>query len=141
MLSVAALFIAAACTDPEAARLGKIVGEWHCTRTESGVQIDVYVAFSQDYTFELFQKIGDGPHYLYTGKYGFDGEVLSGTYDDYTPWGNDYKVSRSGNTLVLTSVSDPEYSMTYAAETIPEAVRTHYMPVTKGSGKAPAPLF
>ena len=72
-----ALFAVAACSDPEAEKLEKIVGEWHYSGTESGVAIDVYIGFSQDYTFELYQKIGDGPHYLYKGKYEFDGKILS----------------------------------------------------------------
>ena len=126
-----ALFAVAACSDPEADKLDKIVGEWHYSATESGVGIDVYLGLSQDYTFELYQKIGEGPHYLYKGKYKFDGEVLSGTYNDYTPWAHDYKVSKSGSSLVLTSVADPTYSVTYAKEAIPESVKTHYMPATK----------
>lgn len=132
-----ALFAVAACSDPEAEKLEKIVGEWHYSGTESGVAIDVYIGFSQDYTFELYQKIGDGPHYLYKGKYKFDGEIISGTYSDYTPWAHDYKVSKSGGSLVLTSVMDPEYSMTYARKAVPESVKTHYMPATKAASVAP----
>lgn len=136
-----ALFAVAACSDPEAEKLEKIVGEWHYTTTESGVGIDVYLGLSQDYTFELYQKIGDGPHYLYKGKYKFDGEVLSGTYNDYTPWAHEYKVTNSGGSLVLTSVADPEYSLTYAREAVPESVRTHYMPATKAADEIPAPVL
>ena len=61
-----ALFAFAACSDPEAEKLEKVVGEWHYSGTESGVELDVYLALSSDYTFELYQKIGEGPHYLYT---------------------------------------------------------------------------
>ena len=132
-----ALFAVAACSDPEADKLNKVVGEWHYSGTESGVAIDVYLGLSQDYTFELYQKIGEGPHYLYKGKYKFDGEVLTGTYNDYTPWAHDYKVSKSGSSLVLTSVADPTYSVTYTKEAIPESVRTHYMPATKAVSVLP----
>ena len=132
-----ALFAVAACSDPEADKLNKVVGEWHYTGTESGAGIDVYLGLSQDYTFELYQKIGEGPHYLYKGKYKFDGEVLTGTYNDYTPWAHDYKVSKSGSSLVLTSVADPSYSVTYTKEAIPESVRTHYMPATKAVSVLP----
>ena len=132
-----ALLAVAACSDPEAEKLEKIVGEWHYSGTESGVVIDVYVGFSQDYTFELYQKIGDGAHHLYKGKYKFDGEVLSGTYSDYTPWAHEYKVTRSGSSLTLASVASPDYSVTYKKESIPEDVRTHYMPATKAVSVAP----
>ena len=132
-----ALFAVAACSDPEADKLDKVVGEWHYSGTESGVGIDVYLGLSQDYTFELYQKIGEGPHYLYKGKYKFDGDVLSGTYNDYTPWAHEYKVTKSGSSLVLTSVSDDSYSVTYTKEAIPESVKTHYMPATKAVSVLP----
>ena len=114
-----------------------VAGEWHYTITESGVQIDVYLGLYADYTFDLYQKIGDGPHYLYKGKYSFDGQILSGTYSDYTPWAHDYKVTRSGGSLTLTSVASPDYSVTYKKESIPESVKTHYMPATKAVSVAP----
>lgn len=82
-----------------------LVDQWHYSGVESGVEIDIYLGLSSDYTFDLYQKVGEGPHYLYKGKYKFDGEVITGTYSDYTPWAHDYKVSGSGNSLVLTSVA------------------------------------
>ena len=131
MVCAAALFAFAACGDPEAEQLEKIAGEWHYTAVESGVEIDIYLGLYTDYTFELYQKVGEGPHYLYKGKFAYDGDVLSGTYSDYTPWAHDYKVTKSKSTLTLTSVATPDYSLTMNKESIPEAVRTHYMPVTK----------
>lgn len=141
LLFAAAVFAFAACTDPEADKLEMVVGEWHYTTTESGVEIDVYLGLSADYTFELYQKIGEGPHYLYTGKYQFDGKVLTGVYADYAPWANDYQIIRTGNTMVMTSVSNPDYSLTYKKESIPESVKTHYMPVTKADAKTVAPIL
>ena len=131
MVCAAALFAFAACGDPEAQRLEKIAGEWHYTSVESGVEIDIYLGLYTDYTFELYQKVGDGPHYLYKGKFAYDGNVLAGTYSDYTPWAHDYKVSVSGGSLTLTSVTMPDYSMDFKKESIPQSVRTHFMPVTK----------
>ena len=131
MVCAAALFAFAACGDPEAERLEQVTGEWHYTGVESGVEIDIYLGLHSDMTFDLYQKIGDGPHYLYKGKFNYDGQVLSGTYSDYTPWANDYKVTRSGSSMTLTSVATPDYSFTMKKEAIPESVRTHYMPVTK----------
>ena len=86
MVCAAAMFAFAACGDPEAEKLEKVVGEWHYTGVESGVQIDIYLGLYNDSTFDLYQKVGDGPHYLYKGKFSFDGQVLTGTYSDYTPW-------------------------------------------------------
>jgi hypothetical protein len=140
VLCAAAVLSFAACSNPEEEKMEIIAGEWHYTTTESGVQIDVYLGLYTDYTFDLYQKIGDGPHYLYKGKYEFDGQILSGTYSDYTPWANDYQVTRSGSSLTLTSVSAPDYSVTYVKESIPESVKTHYMPATK-AGESPMPIL
>ena len=137
VLCAAAVLAFAACSNPEEEKMEIIAGEWHYTTTESGVQIDVYLGLYADYTFDLYQKIGDGPHYLYKGKYSFDGQILSGTYSDYTPWAHDYKVTRSGGSLTLTSVASPDYSVTYKKESIPESVKTHYMPATKAVAVAP----
>jgi hypothetical protein len=131
MICAAAMFAFAACGDPEAEKLEKVAGEWHYTTVESGVEIDIYLGLYTDYTFELYQKVGDGPHYLYKGKFAYDGDVLSGTYSDYTPWAQDYKVTLSNGSMTLTSVANPEYSLSLKKESIPESVRTHYMPVTK----------
>ena len=137
VLCAATVLSFAACSNPEEEKMEIIAGEWHYTATESGVQIDVYLGLYSDYTFDLYQKIGDGPHYLYKGKYNFDGQILSGTYSDYTPWAHDYKVTRSGGSLTLTSVASPDYSVTYKKESIPESVKTHYMPATKAVSFAP----
>ena len=137
VLCAAAVLSFAACSNPEEEKMEIIAGEWHYTATESGVQIDVYLGLYSDYTFDLYQKIGYGPHYLYKGKYNFDGQILSGTYSDYTPWAHDYKVTRSGGSLTLTSVASPDYSVTYKKESIPESVKTHYMPATKAVSFAP----
>lgn len=140
VLFAAAALAFAACSNPEEEKMEIIAGEWHYTTTESGVQIDVYLGLYADYTFDLYQKIGDGPHYLYKGKYEFDGQVLTGVYTDYTPWAHDYQVTRSGSNLTLTSVNTPDYSVTYKKEAIPQEVKTHYMPATK-AGEGPAPIL
>ena len=140
VLCAAAVLALAACSNPDDEKMDIISGEWHYTTTESGVQIDVYLGLYADYTFDLYQKIGDGPHYLYKGKYNFDGKILSGTYSDYTPWAHDYEVTRGSSSLTLTSITSPDYSVTYSKESIPASVKTHYMPATK-AGEGPAPIL
>jgi hypothetical protein len=46
-------------------------------------------------------------------------------------------VSKSGNSLVLTSVINDKYAVTYTREAIPESVKTHYMPATKATSVVP----
>jgi hypothetical protein len=128
---VAAVFTLAACGLSDARKFDRLVGEWHYTCQESGVSIDIYLALYGDNSFDLYQKVGEGPHYLYKGTFEFSEDVLVGTYSDYTPWAHDYTVTTSKTTLTMTSVADPKYTLSFTKEAIPESVRTHYMPVTK----------
>ena len=38
----------------------RIVGEWHFAEEEAGQQIEIYIAFNSNFTFDLYQKIGEG---------------------------------------------------------------------------------
>lgn len=131
LVCAAALMAFAACVDKDAERLEMIQAEWHYTGVESGVEVDLYLGLYGDMTFELYQKASDAPHYLYKGKYSLNGDVLTGTYSDYAPWAHDYKVSCSNSSLTLTSVVDQSYSIAFKKESIPQSVRTHFLPMTK----------
>ena len=131
-LAVAAVVLSMGCQSEGQKYLEQIVGEWHHRGVESGVQEDVWIAFSQDMTFELYQKIGEGVHRSITGRYSLnaDNKTISGLYEDNYPWKYDYKFEVNGNTLVLTAVSDT-YSVTYTREAIPGEVRQMSLPLVK----------
>lgn len=136
----AALVAAVSCQKDGDRVLEQISGEWHYSATESGVAEDVYVAFSEDGTFEIYQKIGEGPYWYSTGDYKLDAEsmVLSGVYTDRYPWKYTYKVSVSDKTLTMTAVEQDGHSVTYARESIPAQVRQMSLPLTKSE---PVVLF
>lgn len=136
----AALVAAVSCQKDGDRVLEQISGEWHYSATESGVAEDVYVAFSEDGTFEIYQKIGEGPYWYSTGDYKLDAEsmVLSGVYTDRYPWKYTYKVSVSDKTLTMTAVEQDGHSVTYARESIPVQVRQMSLPLTKSE---PVVLF
>lgn len=136
----AALIAAVSCQKDGDRVLEQISGEWHYSATESGVAEDVYVAFSEDGTFEIYQKIGEGPYWYSTGDYKLDAEsmVLSGVYTDRYPWKYTYKVSVSDKTLTMTAVEQDGHSVTYARESIPVQVRQMSLPLTKSE---PVVLF
>ena len=96
----------------------------------------------KNYKFDLYQKMGEEYiRYYYTGTYEFDGKILTGTYTGYIPFAHEYNVSRSGDKLTLTSVSEPDHSVTYTKKSIPEEVKTHFVPVTKSAEVAPVPFL
>lgn len=139
-IMAAALVAAVSCQKDGDRVLEQISGEWHYSATESGVAEDVYVAFSEDGTFEIYQKIGEGPYWYSTGDYKLDAEsmVLSGVYTDRYPWKYTYKVSVSDKTLTMTAVEQDGHSVTYARESIPVQVRQMSLPLTKSE---PVVLF
>ena len=139
-IMAAALVAAVSCQKDGDLVLEQISGEWHYSATESGVAEDVYVAFSEDGTFEIYQKIGEGPYWYSTGDYKLDAEsmVLSGVYTDRYPWKYTYKVSVSDKTLTMTAVEQDGHSVTYARESIPVQVRQMSLPLTKSE---PVVLF
>ena len=137
LLAVFALPSFTACSDQNEGN-SILVGEWCYSEGD----VEVYMAFSKNGKFELYQKMGEEfIRYYYTGTYEFDGEILTGMYTGYIPFAHDYKVSRSGDKLTLTSVSEPDYKVTYTKKSIPEEVRTHFIPVTKSAEVAPVPFL
>ena len=129
---ILSLFVTASC-QKEGDQTYKFVGDWHYTATENGVAEDIWVTFSADETFEMYQKIGEGPYWYSKGDFEYDSqtEVLSGVYSDRYPWKYTYKISVSGNTLVMTAVELEGYSVTYTQEAIPAQVREKSLPLTK----------
>ncbi|MBO7313058.1 MAG: lipocalin family protein [Alistipes sp.] len=99
----------------------KVVGEWHCTPEE--YDIDVYVSFTAEGTFDEYQRIGEGRYRHYTGTWAMNKSELSGVYADGTAWGSSYKVSFSGEDMLLTSTNDTAETMTYVKEIIPDEVK------------------
>ena len=67
--------------------------------------VEVTISFHKDGTFNLTQVIGEGLPRPYSGTWSISGDILSGTYDDGSPWGATYTYSVSGDILTLTPLS------------------------------------
>jgi hypothetical protein len=110
---------------PSATNAAKLVGQWHCIAEELNVaeDIDVYVEFMADKSFNLYQKVGQGRHRHYTGTWSVSGDVLSGVYADGSEWGSSYAMEFSGSTdMKLTAKNGSKEVMTYTRESIPAEV-------------------
>lgn len=105
-----------------------VTGEWELTsivtRSASigGVPIAVYVSFTAENTFELYQKIGEGRYAYFKGTYQLSGESLSGTYDGGKSWGSVYTVAVDGDQMTLTATGGAETD-TYRKTAIPQSVK------------------
>ena len=135
----ALLLTATGCEKPADRLIDKIVGEWHYTAEENGVAEDVWLSFGADGTFEIYQKIGEGPYWHSTGEYTADPAtgILIGVYSDRYPWKYSYKVEAGTGTLQMSAVEIEGHTVTYTRETIPAEVRDKSVPLTK----ADAPDF
>ena len=134
----ALLLTATSCQEEGNALLLQLAGEWHYTAEESGVTEDVWLSFAENGTFEIYQKIGEGPYWHVTGDFTLDPEtaVLTGVYSDRYPWSWSYVIEVSRETLVMTAVELEGYSLTYTKEQIPAEVRDKSLPLTKSEDLA-----
>ena len=109
----------------EATTATKLVGQWHCIAEELNVaeDIDVYVEFMADKSFNLYQKIGQGRHRHFTGTWSVSGDVLSGLYADGTEWGSSYTLSFDGDTMTLTANNESAETIIYTKTAIPAEVK------------------
>lgn len=129
----ALLLTATGCENPADRIIDKIVGDWHYTAEENGVAEDVWLSFGADGTFEIYQKIGEGPYWHSTGEYTADPAtgILTGVYSDRYPWKYSYKVEVESRKLEMLAVELEGYMVIYTRETIPAEVRDKSVPLTK----------
>ena len=124
LLFIALVAFATGCSndDDNARKSIDIVGEWHCTPAE--FTADVYVAFMEDGSFDLYQMVGQGRYRHFDGSWSVERNILSGSYADGTPWGSSYAVTKlDDNTLTLTAENGSMEVMTYYRESIPASVK------------------
>lgn len=126
MMAAAMALVVSACSKED----NDICGEWHLsdisvvTKAQEPYDISVYLAFSKNGNFDLYQKLQDGKYVHYTGKWEMADGQLYGYYTDGTPWGaGSYGVSLSSKTLKLTANNGLGEVTTYKREIIPSSVK------------------
>lgn len=104
---------------------GTLVGQWHMiTWYGAAATADVYLSFTEEGTFDLYQRIYTPMYEHYNGNYSYRDGKLSGEYSDNVSWGSDYRVSFSadGKQMTLTSTSSTGDVSVYEKTTIPEDI-------------------
>ena len=102
---------------------GTLVGEW-CLTSWAGnneAMPQIYIAFNDDSTFNLYQKNYSVIWFQYEGSYALNNNVLTGAYSDGEALASDYKVafSSDGKMLRLTSLTNSSDVAIYTATEIP----------------------
>lgn len=103
-----------------------VVGEWHISTFEGEVApFDVYLAFAEDGSFAMYQRLYTLTYALYEGTYNVAGDILTGSYTDGQNWKCGYKaeLSADGKTLTLYSQEDVSLKTVYTKTTIPDSVK------------------
>ncbi len=103
-----------------------IEGEWHMESWsgEMSESIDLYVKFNADHTFVEYQKLRFPYFVKFSGSYSVVDNVLTGSYDDNTPFNSSYNVEfGSENTkLILSSREYPDDITVFVKEDIPSSI-------------------
>lgn len=103
---------------------GSPLGSWHMESWTAMTAADIYVAFDDDGTFDLYQKLYT-PYYEHLdGTWEYSRGVLGGEYSDGEPWRSEYRLSFSneGGNMTMTAVSDAADAARYVKEDIPDSI-------------------
>lgn len=112
---------------PEAPKID-VTGAWELSSVSTkvsvgGEQVSVYLEFSSEGAFTLYQKIGNGRYARFNGNYAIDQEAeeLSGSYSNGKAWGP-YSCSCSGSSLTLSIVDGSEIDVYTKIDAVPSSV-------------------
>lgn len=113
---------------PETGMLSQCWGSWKLsTFCGAAVDFDVYMTLNDDYTFALYQRVGDYEVSKFYGSYTFDPVVgiFGGAYDDNTPWATTYALEDvDDNTLTWVNTANESEISVYVREDIPATVHS-----------------
>lgn len=112
---------------PETGMLSQCWGNWQLsTFCGAAVDFDVYMTLNDDYTFALYQRIGNYEISKFYGSYTFDAGIFGGTYDDDKPWAATYALEEvDENTLTwVNTANDNEISVYTRVDDIPATVQS-----------------
>lgn len=129
-LAIAALVAMGGCSksdgvDPaEEAVKSSIIGQWHLVSWSALQAADVYISFSEEGTFELYQRVYSPAYVHFNGSYNYSDEKLTGEYSDCIAWGGSYTVTfnTAGTNMTLTSTESPSDISVFEKTSIPDEI-------------------
>ncbi|MBE6252168.1 MAG: hypothetical protein E7109_01440 [Bacteroidales bacterium] len=104
-----------------------VTGSWELSNVETkvsvgSVNVSVYISFTSDGNFTLYQKIGEGRYTRFTGTYTVSADnKLSGKYSNNAAWGP-YTAAMASGKLTLTSAGGKEVDTYTKISSIPTSV-------------------
>ena len=135
-IAVVALCLLAACgkvkqpgKEESKTQAPAIAGIWELsnitTKANVGsVTVSVYLDFTSDGNFTLYQKIGEGRYTKFTGTYALEKDSLSVKYSYGKAWGP-YKAEINDSSLTLAKEGGQETDTYKKIDAVPETVTTN----------------
>ena len=123
--------VTTACPDDPKDDPINIIGEWQLSQistkaTIGGQTVDVYIAFKEGGSFEMYQMLGTGRYRKFEGSWTLTDKVLSGSYSGGSRWASDYNVEMDAGRTMLTLITlDGSETDTYRKQAIPEDVKNN----------------
>ena len=121
---------------------GAIVGQWHLISWSTLSSADVYLSFTDNGAFEIYQRVYSPLYVHYNGTYTYSGDVLSGLYSDGKPWGSSYEVTfqSDGRRMTLTSTVSGSDVAVFEQATIPDEILSGEFSSTQQSRSGEEPF-
>lgn len=122
-----------------------IVGDWHCSA--GAFKAEIYVTFTAEKTFVLYQQIGEGAYRVFNGTYQLTnaedgiGRILTGMYNDGNPWATEYKMVMSSDTAMTLTAEGVSESYEKLSDGIPAEVIASSVTVVKSEGQTEVPFL
>ena len=107
---------------------------------EAVSDFSVYMDFRPDGTFTLYQRLQASVYYSYAGTWSTSDGVLSGSYNDGTPWAASYayEFSADGAKLSLRTLgATSEETQVFAYTSLPSEVSDNAIPQVKSFSALP----
>lgn len=117
---------------------GDIYGKWKLTSVSDCIpEFNVYVEFTKEGKFNLYQQVWTLTYEHYTGTFNVDGDVISGKYSDGSAWTGSYNFSATNSKLTLINTANSDEVNVYTECNIPRAVIDEATTATRSEDVVP----
>ena len=132
----AAICLLTSC-EKELTLADKLVGDWHCTATSTDAEI--YVTFTAEKTFTLYQQIGEGAFRVYNGTYALETSAVAqdGAAPQAILTGNYYQ----GDDILKMTAEGISETYNRVSGGIPEEVKASSVTVVRSAGPDTLPFL
>lgn len=123
------ILIAGCGNDSKESKTVDITGQWELMDMQTKaiqigeVDIEVYLEFNADKTFNIWQQIGEGRHRKFIGTWEITDNNLSGKYSDGKEWGSVYEVSMEDGNLNLSETRSGAETYVYHKCQLPAGLK------------------